>query len=487
MTAGNRVAGRSSRVRHVAALVAVLGGFVSAQQAPDRSKAPAAGPAPELHLPAIDKRMLSNGLPVWIMGVHKVPTVHIELVVRAGTAADPRGRFGLASLTAAMLDEGAGSRSALEIADAVDFLGADLAASSTSDASFVDLHVPVARVGNALPIMADIVARPTFPETELKRLREERLASLLEAQDDPEQLVQFAFPRVVYGAAHRYGSPGMGTATSLKAIVPADLHAFHAAQYRPSNALVVVTGDVTAASIVPLLERTLGSWHGAAGGTVTRVPDAPQLTARHVYLVDKPGAAQSQIRIGWIGVPRSTPDYFALRVLNTVLGEAFTSRLNHNLREVHGYAYGANSRFDMRATAGPFYATAGVQTDKTVESLKEFFTELANIHQPVSAEELQKAKNYLALQLPRNFETERAAASALAQAFVYKLPADYYQTYGSRVAAVTAEQVRRAADSYIQPDRFAVVIVGDRTVVESGVRSLNLGPVTVIEPADILK
>jgi zinc protease len=186
-------------------------------------------------------------------------------------------------------------------------------------------------------------------------------------------------------------------------------------------------------------------------------------------------------------VPRSTPDYFALRVLNTVLGEAFTSRLNTNLREVHGYAYGASSRFDMRRSAGPFYAAAGVQTDKTVDALKEFFVELTRIHERLAPEELAKAKNYLALQLPRNFETERAAANALAQVYIYDLPADYFQTYGARVAAVTAEDVKRAADKYIQPDKFAVVIVGDRKVVEPGVKALNLGPITVIEPSGIFK
>jgi zinc protease len=174
-------------------------------------------------------------------------------------------------------------------------------------------------------------------------------------------------------------------------------------------------------------------------------------------------------------------------VLNTVLGDAFTSRLNHNLREVHGYAYGASSRFDMRTGAGSFYAAAGVQTDKTVEALKEFFAELANIHEPIPAEELDKAKNYLALQLPRSFETERAAANALAQAYVYGLPADYYPTYGRRIAAVTAEDVKRAADKYIQPDKFAVVIVGDRKAIEAGVRSLNLGPITVIEASEVFK
>lgn len=457
-----------------------------AQQAPDRSTPPAVGPAPALRLPAIEKRTLSNGLQVWIMGVHKVPTVHLELAVRTGTAADPKGRYGLASLTADMLDEGAGTRDALQIADAIDFLGADLSATAGIDASYVDLHVPVARLKDALPIMADVVARPTFPADELKRLREERLASLLEAQDDPEQLVQFAFPRVVFGAQHRYGSGLMGTGSSIKAITPADMKAFHAAHYVPSNARLIVVGDVTAQSVLPALERALAGWTGPAA-TAARPPEPEQLTARHVYLIDKPGAAQSQIRIGWVSVPRSTPDYFALRVMNTVLGEAFTSRLNTNLREEHGYAYGASSRFDMRRTAGAFYAAAGVQTDKTADALKEFFVELTRIHERLTPGELEKAKNYLALQLPRNFETQRAAAGALAQAYVYDLPPDYYDTYGRRVAAVTADEVKRVADKYIQPDKFAVVIIGDRKTIDASVRALNLGPVTAIEPAEIFK
>ena len=476
------------RVLYRLALFVSLGAIVvSARQAPDRTKPPSVGPAPALHLPPIAMRTLSNGLQVWILGVHEVPTVHLELTVRTGVASDPKGRYGLASLTADMLDEGAGARSALEVADAIDFLGANLSTDATVDASYVELHVPVARLGAALPIMADVVARPTFPAAELKRLREERLASLLEAQDDPEQLVQFAFPRVVFGKEHRYGSPEVGTVASLGAIEVADLKAFHAAHYRPSNARLIVAGAVTAATVVPALERAFSTWTGTPGATPARLPDAPQLTERRVYLIDKPGAAQSQVRIGWIGVPRSTPDYFALRVLNTVLGEAFTSRLNTNLREVHGYAYGASSRFDMRRSGGLFYASAGVQTDKTVEALKEFFVELTNIHEKLTPDELEKAKNYLALQLPRNFETENAAANALAQSYVHDLPADYYQTYARRVAAVTADEVKRAADKYIQPGKFAVVIVGDRKAIEAGVRSLNLGPVTVIEAAEIFK
>ncbi|MEO6237858.1 MAG: pitrilysin family protein [Vicinamibacterales bacterium] len=471
----------------LAALCAIAAAAVSAQQVPDRSKPPLLGPVPALKLPAVEKRALSNGLQVWIMGVHKMPTVHIELAVRAGIAADPAGRFGLASLTGDMLDEGAASRHALEIADAIDFLGADLSTAGSVDASFVDLHVPVSRLGDALPIMADVIMRPTFPDGELQRLREERLASLLTIQDDPEQLMQAAFPMIVFGETHRYGTPIMGTPASLKAITTADLKAFHAANYRPDNAAVIVTGDVAADSIMAMLERALGSWKASPPPRPQPAGAAPQLTARRVYLIDKPGAAQSQVRIGWIGAARATPDYFALRVLNTILGEAFTSRLNNNLREVHGYAYGAASRFDLRLSPGAFYAAAAVQTDKTSEAVKEFFIELTRIHEPVAPAELDKAKNYLALQMPRNFETTRGTASALAQAFIYDLPADYYTTYGDRVRAVTAADVKRAADKYLQPDKFAVVIVGDRKVIEPGVKALNLGPMTFLDASRILK
>lgn len=456
------------------------------QQAPDRSVAPKPGPPPALKLPQIQKRTLSNGVPVWIVELHKVPVVHVTLAVKSGSGADPRGKYGIASLTAEMLDEGAGQRNALQIADAVDYLGASLSTSSSSDASFVDLHVPVARLGDALPILADVSLRPLFPEQELQRAREELLTSLVQAQDDPASLIQFAFPRLVFGPQHRYGTVSIGTAAAVKGFSVADLRQFHAQHYVPSNAVIIVTGDVTPASAVARLEAAFGAWKGTAAPR-TAVPAAPQLTARQVILVDKPGAAQSQIRIGWVGVPRSTPDYFALRVLNTILGGSFTSRLNQNLREEHGYSYGASSSFDMRSAAGPFYAAAGVQTDKTSEALTEFFKELDAIRKPIPAEEIEKAKNYLALLLPRTFETTESLAGSLAQVFVYNLPADYYATYTDRIRAVTPADVQRTAERYIQPDKFAIVIVGDRKVIEPGIKALNLGPIQTIEIDDVMK
>lgn len=450
-----------------------------AQQAPSRSKPPALGPAPQLTLPPIQKRTLSNGLAVWIVEAHKVPLVQVNLLVHAGSGDDPAGKFGVASLTAAMLDEGAGSRSALQIADEVEFLGADLGTSSSFDASAVRLNVPAARLAAALPIMADVALRPTFPQAELDRLRQERLTTLLQARDDAAQVAPLAFGRVVYGGTHRYGTSAMGTQATLKAFTIADLRSFHTAMYHPAGATLVVAGDIRTDAVLPLLEKQFGGWK-AAGAPRTPVALAPQLTQAQVSIVDMPGSEQSQVRIGWVGVPRSTPDYFALQVLNTILGGSFTSRLNQNLREKNQYTYGASSRFDMRLSAGPFFAGAGIQTDKTADALREFFNELNAIGKPVGAEELAKAKNYIALGFPSEFETIQDLASHVEEMIIYKLPDDYFARYIANIQAVTAAAVQKVAATYIQPGKFAVVIAGDRKAIETGVQGLKLGTVRVL-------
>jgi predicted Zn-dependent peptidase len=216
------------------------------------------------------------------------------------------------------------------------------------------------------------------------------------------------------------------------------------------------------------------------------VPAAAQVARGQIYIVDKPDAEQSQIRIGWVGVPRSTPDYFPLLVLNTVLGGSFTSRLNQNLREQHGYAYGASSGFDMRLSAGPFVAAAGVQTDKTAEALREFFNELNAIGKPIAEDELAKAKNYVALGFPAEFETSSDLSRRLEELIVYRLPESYFEGYVENVQAVTSEAVQEAAARYIQPSRFAVLVVGDRRTIEPGIRALDLGPVQVLSVDEAL-
>jgi predicted Zn-dependent peptidase len=458
------------------AVVAAAATAVSAQ-APDRSKPPATGPAPTLKLPAIQKRALSNGLPVWIVELHKVPVAQINLVVGGGSADDPPGKYGVASLMAMMLEEGAGSRSSLEIADAIDFLGADLSAGSGIDSTGVRLHVPVARLADALPIMADVALRPTFPKDELERLRQQRLTSLIQARDDASTIASLAFSRVLYGSEHRFGTATMGTAGTIKTFTQDDLRAFYSSVFRPANATLIVVGDVVPDRVLPLLESSFGGWKASGAAARVALPPTAEPSRRTVYLVDKPNAPQSQIRIGWIGVPRATPDYFPIQVLNTILGGAFSSRLNLNLREKHGYTYGASSSFDMRVAAGPFLAAAGVQTDKTPESLSEFFNELNGMLKPVPAAELARAKNYVALRFPGGFETTGDISRRLEDALVYKLPDDYFSKYVQNIQAVTAADVQRAAQKYIAPDRFAVVVVGDKKTIEPGIQALNLGTI----------
>ena len=467
-------------------LVLALSASVVAQDRADRSRPPQIGPAPALDLPPIQKRMLSNGLPVWLVESHEVPLVQVNLVVMSGSGDDPAGKFGVASLTAAMLDEGAGTRSALEIADAVDFLGADLTTSSSFDASAVRLNVPTARLGDALPLLADVALRPTFLQEELERLRQERLTALLQARDDPAAIAPVLFARVVFGPTHRYGTAAMGTEATIKGFTTQDLRAFHTATYQPSNATLIVAGDVKLDAIVPQLEKHFGSWRNGAAVAHSPVPAATQLSQGQISIIDVPKAEQSQIRIGWVGVPRSTPDYFTLQVLNTILGGAFTSRLNQNLREEHQYSYGASSRFDMRLSPGPFFAAAGVQTDKTADALKEFFKELTNIGQPIPADELAKAKNYVALGFPSEFETIDDLSGHIEEQVIYKLPDDYFERYVANVQAVTAAAAQKAAGTYIQPKRFAVVVVGNRKVIEPGIRALNLAPVRTMTIDEVL-
>jgi predicted Zn-dependent peptidase len=431
-------------------------------------------------MPPIQKRALSNGLPVWIVELHKVPVAQINLLVISGSADDPPGRYGAASFASAMLEEGAGTRSALEVADAIDFLGADLSAGSGIDSTAVRLHVPTARLADALPIMADVALRPTFPKDELDRQRQQRLTSLLQGRDDPPTISAIAFSRILYGKGHRYGTAQMGTAETIKTLTADDLRGFYTSAFRPENAILLAVGDITADKAMPLFEKSFGSWKASGAAASEKLPPTDEPPARQMYLIDKPGAPQSQIRIGRIGVPRSTPDFFPLQVLNTILGGSFTSRLNNNLREVHGYAYGASSAFDMRGAAGPFYAAAGVQTDKTAEALKEFFNELTAILKPVPAEELARAKNYVAMRYPSAFETTGDISRRLEDALVYKLPDDYFAKYVQNIQAVTAADVSRVAQKYIRPDHVAVVVVGDLKAIEPGIRALNLGPITVM-------
>ena len=450
---------------------------MSAQAPLDRSHPPKLAAVPKPALPRLQSQTLPNGLVLDVVELHKAPVVDVTVIVRAGASRDPEDLPGLATFTAGMLDEGAGKRSSLEIAEEIDYLGAELSANAGPEAAQINLHAPKSVLAEALDVLADVTLRPIFPDSEVARQRELRSTGLLQLRDQPAAIAPLAFNAVLFGNAHPYGRPVNGTDASTARLDAARVGEFYARYYRPGNARLLVVGDVTMDEARRLIEERFGGW---AAGDVAALPvtPPPPASARAFYLVDKPGAAQSVIRIGNVGVPRSTPDYFAIQVLNTLLGGSFTSRLNQNLRETHGYTYGASSGYEMRRLAGPFRAAASVGTAVTDSAVVEFLKELRRIRETeVPAEELAKTRQLLSLGLPGDFETSAAVAQRFIDVLVNELPADSWDRYVDGVNAVTAADVQRVARSTIDPDHFAMVLVGDRSAIEAGLKALNEGPV----------
>ena len=458
---------------------------IAKTQAPDRSRPPPLGPPPSLTLPPIQRFKLSNGLHVVMMEKHEVPLVQINLLVKAGAVMDPIEKTGRASMTAAMMTEGAGSRNALQLADAIDVLGATISSVAGQHTLLIALHTPLGKLDSALALFADVALRPTFPVEELERKHKERLTTLLQWRDEPRAIASVLFHRTLYGTRHPYGLPSIGDEQSIRALTVGDLKEFHVACFRPNHAALIVVGDVKASTILSKLESAFSTWH--AGNVPSRTwPLVEQVRSRGVYLVDKPGAAQSEVRIGRIGVPRLTDDYYVIVVMNTILGGSFTSRLNQNLREQHGYSYGARSSFDFRPLPGPFVASAAVQTAVTDKALVEFMNELNGILRPVSDEELTRARNYVALGFPDNFQSVAQIASQMAELVVYDLPDDYFNNYIGRILAVTGEDVHRVANKYLDPEKVDIIVVGDLAQIQKGIRELNLGATKVMTIEDVL-
>ena len=447
-------------------------------QGAGRSRPPVLGKAPMMKLPPIVTRDLPNGLRLLIVEHHELPVASFMLVVGSGGTADPAGRAGLANLTEAMLREGTTTRSSLDIADQTAFLGVNLSTGSDWDASFISLHTPTAQMDSALALFADVALRPAFPATDFERIKKNRLTDILQIKDRGPSMANLAYPAILYGAEYPYGQPLTGNEASVNALTRADLQQFYSTNFRPNNATLIIVGDVTPASIERKISSLFGGWQrGEVPMPKFGNPPAPATTT--IYLIDKPGAPQSSFRIGSIGVPRSTRDFFALRVMNTILGGSFSSRLNANLREAKGYTYGARSDFDMRRMAGPFTASAEIVAGKTDSALIEFFRELRSIRETVPADELARAKAYTQLRLPWSFETTQQIAGGLIPLALYGLPLDYYNTFVQNIEAVTQADIQKVARQYINPDNLAVVIVGDRKSIEESLKATNLGPISI--------
>ncbi|HEV2880258.1 MAG TPA: pitrilysin family protein [Pyrinomonadaceae bacterium] len=438
---------------------------------------PKPGSEPRLVLPKVERHRLSNGLQVFLVRHSELPVVNMNLIIRSGAASDPENLPGAASLTADLLDEGTKTRNALEISNALASIGARLGVGAGWDSSSADLTTLTRHLDRALEIYADVLLNPAFPEADLKRLRASRLATLQQQRDNADAIAGLVYSSILYGNKHPYGRPLFGNEASLTAIAEADVRRFYETYYRPNNAALIVAGDVTAATLLPKLERAFAAWKpGQVPSTDVSMMPPPRERAG-IYLVDKPGAAQSVIQIGQVGVARSTPDYFPLLVLNSMLGGQFVSRINLNLREDKGYTYGARSGFDYRRGAGPFAASGGVFTNVTKESVSEFLKELRGIRGeiPVTERELEYAKQGILRGFPRGFETPAQIADRLSSVVLHNLPDDYFNNYSARVRAVTLADITRVANRYLDPSRMAILVVGDRKAVEPGLRSLGIG------------
>jgi zinc protease len=449
-------------------------GAQAAQDDAWRNQVPQAGAASKLTLPVPKSFKLANGLTVLLAEKHNLPVIAANLVVLSGSEANPADKPGLASFTADMLDEGTVKRSTLQIAEDVAAIGASLATSSSSDASTVSLRTLKKNADTALEILSDVALQPAFAAKELDRVRNTRLTQVLQQRDNPNVLATKVFNSEVYGTSHPYGYTELGTEDSIKAVTREDMSKFWQAGYVPENAALVVAGDLTESELRALAEKYFGKWAGKAG-TVTR-PEVRAATARRILLVDKPGAPQTALRIGMVGVPRANPDYVPIEVMNTNLGGLFSSRINMNLREKNGYTYGAGSTFQFRRGPGPFFAATSVRTDVTAPAVREIFSEFERMRaSDVSAEELKIAKDSFARSLPGLFETTGQAAATIGQIFIYNLPLDYYSTLPGRIDAVTVADVRRVAEKYLLPDSMVIVAVGDRSKIEPELLKLNLG------------
>jgi zinc protease len=443
-----------------------------------RNTMPKGAAAKPVELPTPQSATLSNGLTLILNERRGLPLVGAAVVLKTGSDANPLDKPGLANFVAAMLDEGTTTRSALQIADQVAQIGGVLTTSSAMDATSISGRSLTKNFAALLGLIADVTLRPSFPEEELDRQRTQRVGQLVQMRTNPSQVAGMVTARVLYGEKHPYGFVEIGTEGSVKAITRADLSSFWQQNFVANNAALVVAGDISMAELQALAEKSFGSWKQ---GTPARPAlTTPTSIPPRVVIVDTPGSPQTEIRVATVGAARSSPDFRPLQVMNIALGGLFSSRINMNLREQHGYTYGASSNFTFRRSPGPFQVGSGVRTDVTAPSVSEVFKELRGmVDRPMDQAELQRAKDSLANSLAGAFETSADAVANFANVFTYDLGLDYYTKYAQQVNAVTTDQTLAVSRKYLVPNNMVVVAVGDRKAIEPQLARLNVGKVEI--------
>jgi predicted Zn-dependent peptidase len=461
----------------VAAPVIGIAQTGNAQQTPttfDRTQRPPVPQAKPLTFPTVQMRKLSNGIPVAVMEDHHSPVVSVVAIMDVSSSLDPANETGLQSIVTPMLSEGTTKHSADQLADEFAALG--------NRVSPLGFYTITRNVDKSIDLMAEQLLTPAFPQASLDRIKANRIAQLKRSQENPSYLASRVFADVLYGKDHPYArSP---KTESINAITRQDVVSFYQTYFRPPNVTFVVAGDITPAQAVEKLNRVFGSWTKGKPGRV--VPSAPAgVDSTRIYLYDRPNSPQSVILVGELGPRHDTPDLYAIELMNTTLGGAFTSRLNLNLREQHQYTYGAGSRFSFRRPpeVGTFYASTAVVTPKTDSAVIEIMKEIKGIggEHPITGDEFAFAKASATSSLPLQFETISARARAVADLISDALPLDYYNKLIQNFNAVTLPQAEAAAKRYINPSKLAIVIVGDRKVIEPALKATGVAPVVVVD------
>jgi zinc protease len=448
----------------------------------DRSLAPAPGPLRAFDFPPVARHALDTGLPVEVVRVPHLPLVSAVLVLPAGEAVLSGDRGGQAVLAGDALEGGTELRSGVELAEALEKIGADLDVSTGWNATVVSLSCLADRFEEGSSLLGEMVLRPAFPEAEVGRMRDQQRARIRQRMMDPGALAADHSARFIYADGEPYGRNLLGSEESVEAATPATLRGLAETLYRPGGSGLVVAGDVDAGAALEVARSVFGEWTGTSPERVDPAGES-RSRERRIQVVDRPGAVQSELRIGHTGVRRGIPDYASLVVANAVFGGVFSSRLNLNLRERHGFTYGVRARFAYRRGPGPFTIGTAVDTAVTAAAVREVVAEAERyVTEGPTDEEVSSARDYLAGIFPLQLESTGQVASRVAELLIHDLPRDTWATHRERIRAVDREAAWTAARAHIRPDEFRVTIVGDAEAVVPELEALALGPVDVVEP-----
>jgi zinc protease len=443
-----------------------------------RKTLPVAGPPVTVHLPVPETFTLANGLKVYVVEQKSLPVLSASMVTRAGNENNSLDKAGLASLTAQTMGEATATLDHTALAQAQERIGTSIRVGASMDGATTYMTVLSNHVGKGMDLFADVIEHPAFSPADLDRLRKQRLIGIQQETDNVQAMMSRVGPKLVYGDTP-YGTSPTGTTETVTAITRDDVTGFYAKHYGPADSALVLVGDVSSAEAKKLAEQYFGKWSGTASAGIT-IPADAELPPTHVVIIDKPGAPQTSLGAFGVGVPGNSPDLQALQVMNYTLGGAFASRINMNLREVHGYTYGANSSFALYRGGGPFVAGGLVRTDVTGPAAKELMSEIKRFpSNPPTEAELKEAKDARVQSLPGAFETTNSIAGSIGAIFLYNRPIDYFATLPAKYRAVTAADVARVATEDLHPDHLIIVAAGDRAKIETQLKDANLGPVEV--------